>query len=366
MLLDQTLLGSEILSLRDMYRADRLAIDAGIGSLSLMENAGRAVAKHIIENFPSADVAIMCGRGNNGGDGFVIARHLSEAGWRVRVGLLGNNSSKMLVGDGKKMSERWSGAVEPLDARLLNGASLVVDAIFGAGISRPISGNVRELLEAADNCGVPIVAVDLPSGVNGDTGEILGFAPKCHSTVTFFRPKLGHFLGPGAERMGNLYVKDIGIPETLISNFDCKVSYNTPNSWRRHFPFLGPQSNKFDRGHLTIFGGDEMTGAARLAARGAIRAGAGLVTIACHKRAVPIYAADWPEFLVKQFSSLANLSDYFKTKKVSALVIGPGLGVGSKTRQLTINCVRMGLPLILDADAISSFANHSETLFKAT
>ena len=260
MLLDQTSPGSEIFTTKDMYRADRLAISAGISSLSLMENAGRAVAKQIIDNWAPGEVAIMCGKGNNGGDGFVVARYLFEAGWRVRLGLYGKNRFKMLCGDAKKMSDSWSGDVRALDPSLLDGASLIVDAIFGAGISRPVSGQVKELLQAADNSGVPIVAVDLPSGVNGDTGEIFGFAPRCHSTVTFFRPKLGHFLGPGADKIGNLIVEDIGIPETLISNFDCKVFHNKPKSWGIDFPSPGPVTNKFDRGHLTIFGGKKMTG----------------------------------------------------------------------------------------------------------
>ena len=366
MLLDQTSSGSEIFTTQDMYRADRLAILAGINSLSLMENAGRAVAKQIIDKWAPGEVAIMCGKGNNGGDGFVVARYLSEAGWRVRLGLYGKNRSKMLCGDAKKMSDCWSGDVRALDPSLLDGASLIVDAIFGAGISRPVSGHVKELLEAADNSGVPIVAVDLPSGVNGDTGEIFGFAPRCHSTVTFFRPKLGHFLGPGADKIGNLFVEDIGIPETVISNFDCKVFHNKPKSWGIDFPCPSPTNNKFDRGHLAIFGGEEMTGAARLAARGAIRAGAGLVTIASPKKAVPIYATDWPEFIIKEISNFTNLNIYVKTKKVSALVVGPGLGISSRARRLIINCIRVGLPIVLDADAISNYADEPKKLFNET
>ena len=366
MLPDQTSPGSEIFTTKDMYRADRLAISVGMSSLSLMENAGRAVAKRIIDNWAPGEVAIMCGKGNNGGDGFVIARYLSEAGWRVRLGLYDKNGFKALCGDAKKMSDGWSGDVHNLDARLLDGVSLIVDAIFGAGISRPVSGHVKELLQAADNSGVPIVAVDLPSGVNGDTGEILGFAPRCHSTVTFFRPKLGHFLGPGADKIGNLFVEDIGIPETLISNFDCKVFHNKPESWGIDFPSPGPVTNKFDRGHLTIVGGKKMTGAARLAARGGIRAGAGLVTIASPKKAVPIYALDWPEFIIKEVSNFTNLRIYIKTKKVSALVIGPGLGISSRARRLIINCVRVGLPVVLDADAISNFADEPNKLFNET
>jgi len=366
MLLDQTLLGSEIFSIRDMYRADGLAFDAGISNLSLMENAGRTVAMYIIDNWDPGEVAVMCGRGNNGGDGFVVARLLSEAGWRVRVGLLGFDSPKVLTGDVKEMAERWSGDICPLDTSLLDRASLIVDALFGAGISRPVSEIVREVLEAADNSGVPIVAVDLPSGVNGDTGEILGFAPTCHSTITFGRPKLGHFLDPGADRLGNLVVKDIGIPETLISSLNCKVFHNKPKSWGADFPCPDFLTNKFDRGHVTIFGGREMTGAARLAARGAIRAGAGLVTIASPQQAVPIYATDWPEFIIKSFYNFSQIKYYFKTKKVSAIVIGPGLGIGSRLRRLIINCVRMGLPVVLDADAISNFANEPKKLFNAT
>ena len=169
---------------------------------------------------PRAKSQLCAVRVTNGGDGFVVARYLSEAGWRVHLGLYDKNGFKTLCGDAKKMSDGWSGDVHALDARLLDGASLIVDAIFGAGISRPVSGHVKELLQAADNSGVPIVAEDLPSGEYGDTGEILGFAPRCHFTVTFFRPKLGHFLGPGADKIRNLLFEDIGIPETLISNFD--------------------------------------------------------------------------------------------------------------------------------------------------
>ena len=178
-----------------------------------MENAGGAVAREIVERWSVRPVIILCGPGNNGGDGFVTARHLVEAGWTVRLALLGPRDR--LKGEARHHAERWSGRVEPLTPAALEGAELVVDAIFGAGLSRALDGQVAETLAAAARKGSPVVAIDVPSGVMGDTGETLG-AIAAVLTVTFFRKKPGHLLLPGRLLCGDLIVADIGTPPSVL------------------------------------------------------------------------------------------------------------------------------------------------------
>ena len=202
-----------LLRVRQMAEADRLTVAAGIPAIDMMEHAGGAVAREIGRRWKARPVIILCGPGNNGGDGFVAARYLDEAGWPVRIALLG--LSDHLAGEARHHAERWRGAVEPLTPTALDGAELVIDAIFGAGLSRPLEGPAAETLAAATGRGQPIVAVDVPSGVMGDTGEVLGAVPAL-LTVTFFRKKPGHLLLPGRLLCGEVIVADIGTPPSVL------------------------------------------------------------------------------------------------------------------------------------------------------
>jgi NAD(P)H-hydrate epimerase len=230
-----------VLDVGQMGEADRLAIAAGTPGEVLMDNAGASVAHAVLQRWSPRPVAVLCGPGNNGGDGFVVARHLAEAGWRVRLALLGPRDR--LKGDARHHADRWSGTVEPLTPAALEGASLVVDAIFGAGLSRALDGPAAETLAAAAREGLPIVAVDVPSGLMGDTGQVLG-AVAADLTVTFFRKKPGHLLLPGRNLCGDVVVTDIGTPPSVLDAIKPATFENDPALWLAQLPQLVDSSNK--------------------------------------------------------------------------------------------------------------------------
>ena len=262
----------ELLTVEEIGEADRLAIASGGPGEELMANAGRAIADAIGLRWTARPVSVLCGPGNNGGDGFVVARLLQERGWPVRLALLGNRDA--LKGDAAHHAALWTGHVEPLTAECINGAGLVVDALFGAGLSRPLEGTPAETLRRVV---CPLVAVDVPSGLNGNTGEIEGFAPQAALTVTFFRGKPGHWLYPGRGLCGETICADIGIPPDVLQTIAPQTRRNGPALW--DLPQSSADDHKYRRGHCLIATG-VMPGAARLAAHAALRAGAGLVSVA--------------------------------------------------------------------------------------
>ena len=217
-----------LLSVAEMSRADRAAMAAGVAGTTLMENAGAAIAQQIVSRWRQRPVAVLSGPGNNGGDGFVVARLLREAGWPVRLALLGER--KRLKGDAGLMAERWSGPIEPPTPAILEDAGLIVDALFGAGLTRPLEDASRLLIEAAGESGAPIVAVDLPSGIQGNSGAVLGagqgVAAQATLSVTFFRRKPGHLLLPGRLFCGEVITADIGIPESVLAEIAPKQHEN--------------------------------------------------------------------------------------------------------------------------------------------
>jgi len=352
---------NEILTVAEMGRADGLAVSAGVASLDLMEAAGRAVADAIAARWTRRSVSILCGPGNNGGDGFVVARLLAEKGWPVRVGLMGDREA--LKGDARINADRWIGLVEPLSAALLDKAELVVDALFGAGLARAIDGVARDVIEAVNRNGTPCVAVDVPSGVLGDSGEILGCAPRCELTVTFFRKKPAHLIGPGSDLCGKTILADIGIPPTVLFDIKPQTFENGPDLWHATLRRPGGDSHKYTRGHALIVGGAEMTGAARLAARAARRVGAGLVTIAAPASAMPVYLAGDPGQLVIELGETSDLENLMGEKKRSAVLVGPGNGVSSTTQRHTVEALRSKAPTVIDADALSVFQDFPKDLF---
>ena len=355
-------LQTALLDVQQMGEADRLTVVAGTPSNLLMENAGGSVAQAIIKRWSARPVTIMCGPGNNGGDGFVTARHLVEAGWSVRLALLGAREG--LKGEAHHHAERWSGAVEPLTPAALEGAELVVDAIFGAGLSRALEGPAEETLAAAAQKGTPIVAIDVPSGVMGDTGEVLG-AVAVVLTVTFFRKKPGHLLLPGRLLCGEVIVTDIGTPPSVLDTIMPKTFENDPALWLAHLPRPKSGGNKYSRGHALISGGYPMTGAARMAARAAARAGAGLTTIAVTEIALPIYAAALTSIMVRPIAAPADFDRLLEDRRISAFLIGPGAGVGEETRSRALAMLGSGRATLLDADAITSFQDDPEALDRA-
>jgi len=354
-----------LLTVAEMGRADALTIAAGTPGIALMEAAGGAVAREARRRWPqpAGPVAILCGPGNNGGDGAVAARHLQQAGWSVRLALLGQRPA--VRGDAAAAFAQWTGDIVPLTPAVLDGAALVIDSLFGAGLMRPIEGIARDVIEALDARRLPCLAVDLPSGVHGDTGQVLGVAPQASATVTFFRRKPAHLLLPGRVLSGDVVVADIGIPDSVLAQIRPTLFRNTPTLWLDSFPWPRLEHHKYRRGHLLIAGGEIMTGASRLAARGARRIGAGLVTIACTRTAHAIYAADMPGTITAIADDDAGFAALLADERRNAFLIGPGYGVGPVTRARTLAGLAGGKTCVIDADALTVFADRPDELFGA-
>jgi NAD(P)H-hydrate epimerase len=347
-----------ILDVGQAAEADRLAVADGISLHQLMENAGRAVAREIQRRWSARSTVVLCGPGNNGGDGLVVARLLVEAGWHVRVALLGS-------GDGLPTTaldhpRRWSGSVEPLIPDALDGAEIVVDAIFGAGLDRPLAGGAGETLAAASRRSLIIVSIDVPSGLMGDTGESLG-AVSAALTVTFSRKKPAHLLLPGRLLCGELVVADIGIPSSVLPRIKLDTFENDPVLWLTDMPQLREGGNKYTRGHALISGGYPITGAPRMAAR----IGAGLTTIAIPELAMFIYASSLTSVMVHPLEEASDFDSLLNDHRFSALLIGPGAGVGKETRERVFAMLASHRPVVLDADAIMSFQDDPAALNRA-
>ena len=355
---------SALLTVDEMYTADKAATDAGVAGETLMENAGGAIARAILERWTPRPVAILCGPGNNGGDGFVVARLLDEAGWPVTVALLG--SVERLKGDAAAMAGRWRGPVAPLGLAVLDGAELVVDGLFGAGLARPLDGVPRAVVEAIAARRLPSVAVDVPSGVHGDTGAVMGAAAPAALTVTFFRRKPGHLLLPGRTLCGEVVVADIGIPEAALDDIGPTCCVNAPALWLTRYPWPAAGDHKYSRGHAVVAGGGvETTGAARLAARAALRVGAGLVTVAAPTDALPIYATTLEAVMTRVTADADAFADLITDPRKNAVLLGPGGGVTEETRAKTLAALAAGKACVLDADALTVFKNKPDELFMA-
>jgi len=345
-----------------MGEADRITVAGGTSANELVDNAGKSVAREIQRRWSVRPVIVLCGPGSNGGDGFAAARQLSEAGWPVRVALLGLRDH--LAGAALHHAEQWHGSFERLTPTVLDGAELVVDAIFGAGLSRALDGSAEETLIAAARKKSPIVAIDVPSGLMGDTGEVLG-AVASVLTVTFFRKKPGHLLLPGRLLCGEVVVADIGIPTSVLEQITPNTFENDPTLWISSLVRPTEGGNKYTRGHALISGGYPMTGAARMAARAAARAGAGLTTIAVASIALPVYAAALTSIMVQPLAVPEDFACLLDDRRISAFLIGPGAGTGEETRTRVLAMLATGHPTLLDADAITAFADDPSTLEQA-
>jgi ADP-dependent NAD(P)H-hydrate dehydratase / NAD(P)H-hydrate epimerase len=352
-----------LLTPQQMGEADRLTIAGGIAGSVLMENAGRAVADAISRRFLPRPVAVLCGPGNNGGDGFVAARVLAQRGWPVRLALLGDRGA--VTGDAAAAVSRWPGKVEALSIAVFDGAGLVVDALFGAGLARPIEGLAAKIIAAIGERDVPVIAVDVPSGIDGASGEVRGVAPKAALTVTFFRRKPGHLLMPGRIFCGEAIVAPIGIDRAVLRKIAPDTVANHPSWWLDRFPWPDAAGHKYGRGHALVAAGAVMTGAARLAARGAARTGAGLVTVVAPEATFPIYAAALTGVIVQPVAGLEDFATLLADKRRNAALIGPGAGLGAETRDKTLAILAAGKSGVLDADALTVFGDQPAALFAA-
>ncbi len=360
----------ELLTCAQMARADQLAIAAGTAGRVLMESAGAAVADVAASLAGSAPkkIVVVCGPGNNGGDGFVAARLLGERGYAVELGLLGDRTR--LRGDAADAARCWTGPVAPAAALVFEHADLLIDAVFGAGLDRDLDGEARALVERMNrwtrDTGRPIVAVDTPSGLDGDTGAVRGAAVEARATVTFFRYKPGHFLLPGRALCGERHLADIGIDKSVLGEIAPDTFLNAPELWRAAFPTPKIDGHKYSRGHALVVSGPAWsTGAARLSARGALRAGAGLVTLASPRAARDVNGAHLTAIMIAPCDGPRDIARILADARFNVVVIGPGLGVGEATAELVSAALRAAAPgrsVVLDADALTSFAGRATML----
>jgi hydroxyethylthiazole kinase-like uncharacterized protein yjeF len=330
-----------------MGLADRAAMAVGHSGPALMEAAGRAVARAIQRHVGRCRVLVLAGPGNNGGDGYVAARLLWQDGWPVRLAAL---APPRKSSDAAPVARLWHGPTVPFTVAEVGQADLVVDAVFGAGLTRPVDGTVAEVLKAARR----VVAVDVPSGLDGATGLVLGYAPPAEMTVTFFRLKPGHLLLPGRDLCGHIELADIGVPDGVLPGIKPNTFVNLPTLWR--LPALASDAHKYVRGHVTVLGGASMTGASRLAAEAARRAGAGMVTIAARGSA-SVYRGGEPGLLVSE----ADLSTLLTDTRRAVWVCGPGVGA-DEARTVFPTLIASGRTVVADADVFSAFADAPDSL----
>jgi ADP-dependent NAD(P)H-hydrate dehydratase / NAD(P)H-hydrate epimerase len=351
------LTGHELLTTAQMAEADRLAVASGVPSLTLMENAGRAVAGEAQKMVPpGARIAVLCGPGNNGGDGFVAARLLALRGYPVSLSLLGETTA--LRGDAAEMARRWNGPVMAIAPSRygIEDCDLIIDALFGAGLTRALDGMAAECVAAINASATPILAIDVPSGLDGSTGLVAGPVVRASRTVTFFRRKPGHLLLPGRGFCGEVVVAGIAIPSNVLRTITPLTSANGPALWAKVFPNPRPDAHKYTRGHAIVVSGPaHRTGAARLGARGALRVGAGVVTVASPPEAVATNAAHLTAIMLESFEGPRGLAEVLSDERRNAVLIGPGCGVSIATRLLVQVALEFEAACVLDADALTSF-----------
>ena len=346
-----------------MGDADRATKASGIDGFGLMEAAGGAVAVAAGVRWLMRPVTVLCGPGNNGGDGFVAARHLADAGWPVKLALLGSRDK--LSGEAAHAASLWKGPIAAFSSECLEGAGIVIDAIFGAGLSRPLDGKALAMVEALKIRRIPVCAVDVPSGLDGASGVILGAAAPAELTVTFFRKKPGHLLYPGRGLCGDVVLADIGTPISALDEIAPNTWENGPDLWLGGYPWPQPESYKYKRGEVLILGGEAITGASRMTAMAASRAGAGMVTLAAPSRVWSIYATSLIDAIVDSFDGLEEFEVLLADRRRNVIAIGPGAGVGASTRQFVLAALATRRAAVLDADALTSFAEAPEDLFRA-
>jgi hydroxyethylthiazole kinase-like uncharacterized protein yjeF len=357
----------EILTPTGISEADRLAIAAGpFDFYRLMLNAGNAVARHLLARHGDAtEFHVLCGPGNNGGDGYVVARVLSMSGADVHVWSAGApkpGSAAALAARDCRVQDR------PIEDFKPGSGSVVVDALFGAGLNKPIAGGAAQAIERANDANVSRIAIDVPSGLDGLSGQPLGTTFKASCTITFFRKKPGHLLYPGRDLCGALIVADIGIRDDVLAAIRPHCWENAPALWQHLLPVSGEDTHKYKRGHVAVFsGGATATGAARLSAMAAARSGAGAVTLLSPQDALAANAAHLTSIMLSRCDHPQDLRSFVKSRKPDAFVLGPGFGIGEKARIFALDLLNIpAANLVFDADTITSFKDHPDVLFSAT
>lgn len=361
--------GAPILAADQMRSAETRGLARGIQSFDLMQHAGHAVADVVRRRWPgwAGRVLVLCGAGNNGGDGFVAARALTDFGYAVTIAAA--QPLAQYRGDAARAAALIAGPIEALSASALaawlNPDTLIVDAVFGIGLSRPVEGNLARLFDAVNASGAAVVAVDIPSGVQADTGAVLGSAVRALITVTFGWPKRGHLLLPGRGLAGELVCADIGLDDGDLTPEARTVSVNGPTIWQAALPRPGEADHKYSRGHAVIVGGAAMPGAARLAARAARRVGVGMLTVATAEAARGFYLADQPGLIVCAIDGPTGLKPILEDRRVSGALVGSGLPPDLETKSLVLAVLSSGKPAVIDGGGLTVFADKVRELADA-
>lgn len=356
----------ELISPTEMAKVDAAAAAHGAPVAKLMENAGAAVAEAVESLFGEArNIVVLAGPGANGGDGMVAARLLADRGRDVTVALL--KDMEAFRAEAAEAAARWTGPVVDLAAAPIADADLVIDALFGAGLSRPLEGRAAAAVAAINASGKPVIAVDIPSGLDGASGRPLGDAVvRADATVTFVRLKPGHVLTPGRALCGEVRLADIGMPEAALSVATVAARLNRPALWRAAFPTLAAEGHKYGRGYVAVWSGPALSGgASRLAATAALRAGAGAVTICGPRDALQTHAAHVTAVMLREADERDGWSPFLEDRRVNVWLFGPGAGTDAFARDALDRGFSAGGRAVLDADVFTIFADRPEELAAA-
>ena len=350
---------NEILSSEEMNRFEHEQF-LKRSSYSFMQKAGGQIFKFINNRFKNKrPIIVLCGPGNNGGDGFVVARHFMDHGYSVKVYILaGTNNYK---GDALIALKEFRGELKKINLFKLQKNALIVDALFGIGLKRNIKGILSKVFRKINQSKNTVVSVDIPSGVCSNTGEILGSAIKADFTITFHRKKIGHIIGFGKQFSGRIQVVDIGFAQGKIKN---RCYENSPDLWVKYFPWKKPFGHKYSRGRVIVYGGQkEFTGATILSAQAALRTGTGSVKIVCSRDTLQIYSIKFPSVLKTEINNFLQLENFLKKEKITSILIGPGSGSNNKIKEITKLILKKVKYVVLDADALTCFQGDLKTLY---
>ena len=342
----------EVLTAEEMRKADAAAIAGGVAGIHLMEQAGNAVAKAVEDRYAQAPVLVLCGPGNNGGDGFIAAARLKASGWKVRVACMVKKAA--LKGDAALAAKQWEGEPEALNSNLsLKDTGVIVMAIFGTGLSKPLEPEIVTLFDKIRAKRIPIVAVDVPSGLDATTGVLSPGALPADVTVTFCRKKLAHVLLPGRGACGRVQVAAIGIPDQTVAELKTTVFENHPGLWLKDFPIPGADSHKYSRGHAVVYGGEKRTGAACLGAAAAQRVGAGLVSIASRHPSSLVYHSYRASIMVDVWGERDDFRALLRDERRNAVLIGPGAGIDDNLKESIEDVLTLNKSAVFDADVFT-------------
>jgi len=329
-------------------------------SYFFMHNAGKQSFKFITTILKKKQpIIVLCGPGNNGGDGFVVAKLLKNKGYLTKVYIL--YSKENYKGDALKALNSYGGKIRKISSLKITKKALIVDALFGIGLQRNIKGILIKLFNQINESNNVVVAIDIPSGISSDTGKVMGSAIRANYTVTFHKKKLGHCINSGKEFSGKLKVVDIGFINKKMKNY---FLINSPDLWMKKFPSKKTFHHKYSRGRVVIFGGSrELTGATILAAEAALRTGVGSAKIVCSKHTLQIYSIKFPSVLKVEINNINQLKSFLKKEKITSLLIGPGAGKNKKIKEITQIILKKVKYVVLDADAITCFKNDLKSFY---